>query len=113
MWKFTVVAEANPTIILGVAFAGITCFISRLRVSFAAITTSLAIWMPSIDISNVADVAAVLATKILVTIVVVDVDGTVYSVALDVDAAVLASTFVTVAISYYLSLLESTHKDES
>jgi len=40
-----------------------------------------------------------------VTTVIVVVVGTVYSVALDVAAAVLARAFVTVAISYYLSLL--------
>jgi len=47
--------------------------------------------------------AAVLATAMLVITVVVD-DGTVYSVATDVAAAVLASALVIVAISYYLFL---------
>jgi hypothetical protein len=52
---------------------------------------------------NVAAVPAELVTTILVTIVVVDA-GTVYKVALDVAAAVLASTFEVVAISYYAFL---------
>ena len=51
---------------------------------------------------NVAAELAVLVTTMLVTTVVVDA-GTVYSVALDVAAAVRASTLVVVAISYYLS----------
>jgi hypothetical protein len=48
-------------------------------------------------------VAAELANTIFDTTVVVLVLGTVYSVALDVAAAVLAIALVTVAISYYLS----------
>jgi hypothetical protein len=48
--------------------------------------------------------AAVLVTTMLVTTVVVD-EGTVYRVALDVAAAVLARALLTVAISYYFLLV--------
>ena len=53
-------------------------------------------------IVNVAAVAAELVTTMLVITAVVDA-GTVYRVALDVAAAVLARALVVVAISYYLS----------
>lgn len=59
-----------------------------------------------------ADVAA-LANTMFETTVMVDVFGTVYRVALDVAAAVLARALVVVAISYYLSLLECFHKKQS
>jgi hypothetical protein len=49
---------------------------------------------------NVEDDAAVLATTMFVTTVVV-AEGTVYKVVLDVAAAVRASTLVVVAINYY------------
>ena len=39
----TVTAEAKPVIVLGVAFAGITCLRSMLNVSLAATAMSLAI----------------------------------------------------------------------
>jgi hypothetical protein len=55
---------------------------------------------------NVAAVAAVFATAILVTIVVV-ADGTVYSVVLVVAAAVRARALDVVAINYYLPYSES------
>ena len=51
------------------------------------------------NVKVAADVA-VLVTAILVTTVVVDVFGTVYSVALLVAAAVLASAFDVTAMSY-------------
>jgi hypothetical protein len=41
----------------------------------------------------------------MLVITVVVEDGVVYKVVVDVDAAVLDSTLVVVAISYYLSLL--------
>jgi len=69
-------------------------------VEFAPIEVSLCNSTSSSKMVNVAAVEAPLQTAMLVTTVVVD-DGTVYSVALDVDAAVLARSFVTVAISYY------------
>ena len=59
-----------------------------------------------------ADVAA-LDNTMFDTTVMVDVVGTVYSVVLDVAAAVLAIALVNVAISYYLSLLECFHKKQS
>jgi len=59
---------------------------------------------------NVPADAAVLVTAILVTTVVVEA-GTVYSTVVVVsDAAPLDRAFVVVAISYYLSLLEGSHK---
>jgi len=78
-----------------------------LNVSFAATATSLAIETSSSNKSNVAAVAAVLATKTLVTTAVVDA-GTVYRVVLDVDAAPLKSALDVVAISYYF-LLDCAH----
>jgi hypothetical protein len=68
---------------------------------FAAIAQVVNMSTPSNVSVNVAAVAAELVTTMLVTIVVVDA-GTVYKVALDVAAAVLASVFEVVAISYYL-----------
>jgi hypothetical protein len=98
----TEVVEANPVIVLGVAFAGITCLRSKPMREFAAIEVAGTITTPSIAIVAVAEVAAVFASTMFVTIVVVDVVGTVYRVALEVAAAVLAKTFeVVVAISYY------------
>jgi len=55
---------------------------------------------PLRDRVNVPAELEVFVTPILVTTVVVDA-GTVYSVVLDVAAAVLASALVVVAISYY------------
>ena len=98
----TVTAEAKPVIVLGVAFAGITCLRSKPIKEFAAIDVAGTMTTPSIAIVAVAAVAAVFASTMLVTIVVVEVVGTVYRVALEVAAAVLTSTFeVVVAISYY------------
>ena len=48
----------------------------------------------------------------MLVITVVVADGTVYSVALDVAADVLARALVTVALSYYLSL-DCAHKEQS
>jgi hypothetical protein len=103
MWIDTAVVDAKPVTILGVAFAGITCFISKPTTELAGIDTAGTITTPSIPIVAVeADVAA-LANTIFETTVMVDVLGTVYRVVLDVAAAVLASALVNVAISYYLS----------
>jgi len=98
MWNDTVTADAKPAIILVVAR---TCFISNIAVELAAIATVLNRSTPSKVIVNVAAVAAELVTTMLLITVVVD-DGTVYSVALDVAAAVRASALVSVAINSYL-----------
>jgi hypothetical protein len=90
MWIDTAVVDAKPVITLGVALAGITCFISNPTTELAGIDTAGTIVTPSIAIVAVeADVAA-LANTMFDTTVTVDVFGTVYSVALDVAAAVLA-----------------------
>jgi hypothetical protein len=103
MWKVTEVVVANPVIVLGVAFAGITCFKSNPNTEFGDICTAGKTVTPSIAIvADAVDVAA-FATTIFVTTVVVDVLGTVYSVVLLVAAAVRASALVVVAINYYLS----------
>jgi hypothetical protein len=72
-------------------------------VEFAAIAVVVCKSTSSRSIVKVPADAAVLATAMLVITVVV-ADGTVYSVVLDVAAAVLASALVIVAISYYLLL---------
>jgi hypothetical protein len=97
------VADADPEIIFGVAFAGITCLQSMYTVEFAATDDPDCIATESISRLKVADDVAVFVTAILVTTVVVDVFGTVYSVVLLVAAAVLARALLVVAISYYLS----------
>jgi hypothetical protein len=99
MWKLTEVAEASPVIVCVVAS---TCFRSIYTVVFAAIAVVVCNATALSASVNVAAVPAVFVTAIFETTVVVD-EGTVYSVVLDVAAAVLASTFVNVAISYYLS----------
>jgi hypothetical protein len=73
-------------------------------VVLAATVESFCNSISSNKIVNVAADAAVLATEIFVTTVVVD-EGVVYRVALEVDAAPLKSTFEVVAISYYLSVV--------
>lgn len=108
MWKLTVVAEASPVIVFVVAR---TCLREMLIESFAETGTAVAIDTPSSAKVKVAPEAAVLTTSISVTTVVVDA-GTVYSVVLDVDAAPLKRTLVTVAISYYF-LLDCAHKEQS
>jgi hypothetical protein len=100
MWKLTVTADANPAIILVVAR---TCFKSIVIESFAGIAVVVAIETPSKVSVNVAAVAAVFVTKMLVITVVVD-EGTVYRVVLDVAAAPRNSALVNVAISYYFLL---------
>jgi len=77
MWKFTVVADAEPVIVFGVAFAGITCLRSINAVVFAATVVDDKRATPSILIVAVAEVAAVFVIAIFVTTVVVDVFGTV------------------------------------
>jgi len=77
MWKFTVTADAEPVIVFGVAFAGITCFRSINAVVFAATVTDDKIATPSILIVAVAEDAAVFVIAIFVTTVVVDALGTV------------------------------------
>ena len=73
MEKLTVVAEANPAIIWVVVS---TCFRSKNTVVFAAIDVAGIMTVPASEMVNVAAVAAVLATTMLVTMVVV-LDGTV------------------------------------
>jgi hypothetical protein len=97
MWKLTVVADAKPLIVFVVAR---TCFKSIIVESYAPTVTVVAIDTSSSSKVNVADVAAVLVTTILVTTVVVDA-GTVYKVALDVAAAPRNRALDVVAISYY------------
>ena len=84
--------------ILGVAFAGITCLISITAVVFAAIAAVLKTSTPSIRMLNVADVPAVLHTTMLVTTVVVLEFGTVYKVPELVANAARASTLDVAAI---------------
>jgi hypothetical protein len=77
IWKFTVVAEADPETVFGVEFAGITCFKSTNVVVFAATDTPESTATESILIVAVADDAAVFVIAIFVTTVVVDEFGTV------------------------------------
>ena len=88
--------------ILGVALAGIPCFISKPTTELAGIDTAGTIVTPSIAMVAVEAEVAALASTIFDTTVVVDVLGIVYRVVLDVAAAVLARALVVVAISYYL-----------
>jgi hypothetical protein len=88
--------------ILGVALAGITCFMSKPTTELAGIVTAGTIVTPSIAMVAVEAEVAALANTMFDTTVTVDVFGIVYSVALDVAAAVLARALVVVAISYYL-----------
>ena len=75
---------------------------SKPTTELAGIDTAGTITTPSIAMVAVeADVAA-LASTMFETTVMVDVVGTVYSVALEVAAAVRAIALVVVAISYYL-----------
>ena len=94
--------DANPVTILGVALAGITCFMSKPTTELAGIDTAGTIVTPSIAMVAVEAEVAALANTMFDTTVVVDVLGTVYRVVLDVAAAVLARALVVVAISYYL-----------
>jgi len=103
MWIVTAVVEAKPVIVLGVALAGITCFISKPTTELAGIDTAGTIVTPSIAMVAVEAEVAALANTMFDTTVIVDVFGTVYRVVLDVAAAVLARAWVNVAISYYLS----------
>jgi hypothetical protein len=99
MWKLTEVAEASPVIVCVVVN---TCFRSIYTVEFAAIAVVVC---NATELSASVNVCAdpdVFVTAIFDTTVVVEA-GTVYSVVLDVAAAVLARTLVDVAISYYLS----------
>jgi hypothetical protein len=103
MWIVTAVVDAKPVIILGVAFAGITCFISNPITELAGIDTAGTTVIPSIAIVAVDAEVAALANTMFDTTVIVVVVGTVYRVVLDVGAARLESAWVNVAISYYLS----------
>jgi hypothetical protein len=103
MWIDTAVVDAKPVITLGVALAGITCFISKPTTELAGIDTAGTIVMPSIAIVAVDAEVAELANTMFDTTVIVVVVGTVYRVVLDVGAALRASAVVVVAISYYLS----------
>jgi hypothetical protein len=101
MWKSTDVEDALPAMI---CVAGITCLRSKNADELAATDTAPNKSIALIVIDAVTADAVGLQITMLVTTVVV-ADGTVYKVVLDVAAAVLASAFVTVAISYYLPLL--------
>ncbi len=90
MWIVTAVVEAKPVIVLGVALAGITCFISKPTTELAGMDTAGTTAIPSIAIVAVDAEVAALASTMFDTTVIVDVLGTVYSVVLDVAAAVLA-----------------------
>jgi len=76
---------------------------SKPTTELAGIDTAGIIVTPSIAIVAVEAEVAALDNTMFDTTVMVDVVGTVYRVALDVAAAVLAIAFVVVAISYYLS----------
>jgi hypothetical protein len=102
MWIFTAVVDAKPVTTLGVPLAGITCFISKPITELAGIDTAGTTTMPSIAIVAVDVEVAALANTMFETTVIAVVVGTVYSVVLDVGAARLESTWVNVAISYYL-----------
>jgi hypothetical protein len=91
MWIDTSVVDAKPLITLGVALAGITCLRSKPISELAGIDTAGTTATPSIAIVAVDAEVAALANTMFDTTVIVVVDGTVYSVALDVAAAVLAS----------------------
>jgi hypothetical protein len=112
MWIVTAVVDAKPLIVLGVALAGITCFISKPTTELAGIDTAGTTTMLSKAIVAVAAEVAALANTMFETTVIVVVVGTVYSVVLDVAAAVRAIALVNVAISYYLSFLDCFHKKQ-
>jgi hypothetical protein len=99
MWKSTAVVDALPAII---CVAGTTCLRSKKADELAATDTLPIKSMLLIVIEAVAAAVVGLQITILVTTAVVP-DGVVYSVVDVVAAAVRARTFVTVAISYYLS----------
>jgi hypothetical protein len=68
MEKLTVVVEAKPAMTWVVVR---TCFMSNKTVVFAAIVVAGIMTVPASEMVNVAEVAAVLATTMLVTMVVV------------------------------------------
>jgi hypothetical protein len=76
---------------------------SKPTTELAGIDTAGTIVTPSIAMVAVEAEVAALDNTMFDTTVMVDVFGTVYRVALDVAAAVLAIALVVVAISYYLS----------
>ena len=84
-----------------VSVVGNTCFKSKNADEFAATVTapSKSISLRRID-AVVEDAVGLQITMLVITVVVED--GVVYRVVVDVDAAVLDSTLVVVAISYYL-----------
>ena len=69
--------EAEPLITLGVALAGITCFISKPTTELAGIDTAGTIVTPSIAMVAVEAEVAALANTMFETTVVVVVVGTV------------------------------------
>jgi len=77
MLKVTAVVEAEPEIVLAGLLAGITCFKSIKVVELADKETAEATATPSMLIVNVEVDVAVLATAMLVTIAVAEVDDTV------------------------------------
>jgi hypothetical protein len=105
-----VVADAKPVIVLGVEFASNTCLISRTVESYEPTVTVCAILTESSESVKVAEVPAVLDTIMLVTIVVVDVFGTVYKVVDEVEAAPLYRVLDIVAINYYPFLVSAHYR---
>ena len=99
MWKSTEVVDALPAII---SVAGTTCLRSKKADELALIDTLPIKSMLLIVIDAVAAAVVGLQITILVTTAVVP-EGVVYRVVDVVAAEVRARTFVTVAISYYLS----------
>jgi hypothetical protein len=77
IWKFTVVADADPEIVFAGLFAGITCFKSTNVVVFAGTDTDERTATASRLIVTVAALAAVFAIARFVTTTVVDVLGAV------------------------------------
>jgi hypothetical protein len=99
MWKSTDVDDALPAI---TCVAGTTCLRSKKADVLAATDTLPKISIALIVIDAVTAAVVGLQITMLVTTAVVP-EGVVYRVVDVVAAAVLASTLVTVAISYYLS----------
>ena len=77
MLKVTAVVEAEPEIVLAGLLAGITCLRSKNAVELAASEVAEAIATPSMLRVKVEVDVAVLATTMLVTIAVAEVEDTV------------------------------------
>jgi hypothetical protein len=109
MWIDTAVVDAKPVITLGVPEALRTCLRSKPTSELAGIDTAGTTTTPSRAIVDVAADVAALANTILVTTVTVDVVGTVYSVVLDVAAAVRDSALDVTAIVYCILSVRCMH----